>query len=255
MRFISGTLILIFSSALHAATFKVFTAVTPPLLEKKGEGVQGFSGVFGKIVLDKLNQAGKADQFEVVWLPWKRALSETQKHKNGVFFPLARTAEREKEYCWLGHLGTAESWFYTTNPKVKLGSLDDLKKYRIGFLNGSMRSVELKKLLGDEAANLEGLTQDLGNYKKLISGRIDIWVTQTEVFAKAEADYKAENKTLPVSYAIRKFLDQDVWIVGNADMSAKHQEMIRAIFRTKKKEPAGEQVSAAGLLSVYRLEQ
>lgn len=253
MRFVSGALILFFSSVIHAATYKVFSAVTPPLLEKKGEGVAGFAGIFGKIVLEKLNQARQADQFEVVWLPWKRALSETMKHRNGIFFPIARTADREKDYCWLVHLGAVESWFYATNPKVKINDLKDLKKYRVGFLNGSQRAMELRKIFGNEAESLEGLTEDLGNYRKLISGRIDVWATQTEVFDKAEADYRAANKVTPKSYALKKFLDQEVWLVGNAKMEEKLQEQIRTIFRPKKTESNSDEVSAAGLLSVYRL--
>jgi polar amino acid transport system substrate-binding protein len=252
MKLISAVLILLFSGSLHAATFKIFAAETPPFLEKTGEGVAGLSGIYGKIVSERIMQAGKASDFEVIWVPWKRALSETIKAKNGLFFPLARIPEREKDYIWLAHLGSAESWFYSTNPKLKIRSNDDLKKYRIGFLNGSMRSIELKKILGEEATNLDGLTEDIGNLKKLLSGRIDIWTTQTEVFDKAVELYKAENKSTPKIYAIKKFLDQEIWLVSAASMEEKYQDQIRAIFKSKKKDPAPKQVSSAGLLSFYR---
>ncbi|MNL03880.1 Bacterial extracellular solute-binding protein, family 3 [compost metagenome] len=253
MKFISIFFVFLaftFSSGVHAATYKIFTAVTPPLQEKSGEGVAGLSGVFGKIAAERILKSGKAADFEVIWVPWKRALAETQKNKNGLFMPLARTPEREKEYCWLGHLGTAESWFYVTNPKIKVDNLQDLKKYRIGFLNGSMREAELHKVLGVDAKNLDGLTEDLGNYKKLISGRIDIWATQIEVFTKAQDDYQAKTKTSPKVYALKKFLDQDVWIVGNVQMEEKLQDQIRAIFKTKKKDTEALKVSSQNLLSL-----
>lgn len=250
MKLISVFLAFILSSGAQAATYKIFAAVTPPLLEKTGSGVAGLSGVFGKIAADKILKSGKAAEFEVTWVPWKRALAETQKNKDALFLPLARTPEREKEYCWLGHLGTAESWFYATNPKVKIDNLQDLKKYRIGFLNGSMREAELHKVLGHDARNLDGLTEDLGNYKKLISGRIDIWVTQTEVFDKAQADHKAKTMVLPKVYALKKFLDQDVWIVGNVEMDEKLQDQIRAIFKTKKKDIEAVKVTSKRLLSL-----
>lgn len=250
MKLICILFALIFSTGVQAATYKIFGAVTPPFLEKNGEGVAGLSGVFGKIAAEKILKSGKAAEFEVTWVPWKRALAETQKNKNGVFLPMARTPEREKEYCWLGHLGTAESWFYSTNPKIKVDNLQDLKKYRIGFLNGSMREAELHKVLGVDATNLDGLTEDLGNYKKLITGRIDIWATQTEVFDKAQADYKLNNKVLPKVYAFKKFLDQDIWIVGNVGMDEKLQEQIRVIFKTKKKDAEALKVSTKNLLSL-----
>jgi ABC-type amino acid transport substrate-binding protein len=249
MNLFSICLVLICSGFAQAATFKLFTAVTPPLLEKSGEGVEGLSGVFGKIAAAKIIKSGKAADFEVIWVPWKRALAETTKFKNGLFLPIARTPEREKEYCWLGHLGTVESWFYVTNPKIKIDSLQDLKKYRIGFLNGSMREAELRKTLGADAPNLDGLTEDLGNYKKLVSGRIDIWAAQIEVFEKAQENYKLHQKVSPKVYALKKFLDQDVWVVGNVEMAEKLQEKVRAIFKSKKKETEASKVSPRTLLS------
>jgi len=126
--------------------------------------------------------------------------------------------------------------------------LEDLKKYRIGFMNGSMREAELKKVFGDKTQNLEGLTEDIGNYKKLIYGRIDIWATQTEVFEQAEKEYKAKNPTPPKIYHLKKFLDQHVWIVGGASMEEKYQEQIRAIFNTKKKDSEQKKVSSLLLL-------
>jgi polar amino acid transport system substrate-binding protein len=248
MKFLLALLLFVIPLSLNAATFKIFAAEVPALLEKKGEGVAGFTGVFGKIVADKIIKAGKAEDFEVAWVPWKRALFETGKAKNGVFFPLARTPEREKEFVWLGRLGAVESWFYTTNPKIKITTLDDLKKYRIGFMSGSMREAELRKVFGDKTQNLEGLTEDLENYRKLIYGRIDIWATQTEVFDEAEKDYKAKNATPPKIYHLKKFLDQDIWIVGGASMEEKYQEQIRAIFDTKKKDSEQKKVSSLPLL-------
>lgn len=250
MKLVPLLFILLLSGTLHAATFKIFAAETPPLLEKKGEGVAGFSGVFGKIVADKVIKSGQASQFEVVWVPWKRALNEATKNRNALFFPIARTNEREKSYTWLAHLGAVESWFYVVNPKVKIHTLEDLKKYRIGFLSGSMREAELKKIMGSDSRKLEGLTEDLGNYRKLISGRIDIWAAQIEVFEKSQAEYKARHKSTPHVFALRKFLDQDVWIVGGAGMDEKHQDQIRAIFKpTKKIEPPAKPVNTSALLS------
>jgi len=248
MKLIVSFLVFTFSQTLHAATFKIFAAEVPALLENKGEGVAGFSGVFGKIVAEKITKAGKTADFEVTWLPWKRALFETNKTRNGVFFPLARTPEREKEYVWLGHLGTVESWFYTKDPKIKINTLEDLKKYRIGFMNGSMREAELKKVFGDKTQNLEGLTEDIENYRKLIYGRIDIWATQTEVFDEAEKEYKAKNETPPKIFKHKKFLDQDIWIVGGASMEEKYQEQMRAIFNAKKKDSEQKKVSSLLLL-------
>jgi polar amino acid transport system substrate-binding protein len=247
MKLIPIFLILVLSSSVQAATYKIFTAAVPPLVEKNGEGVEGFGGLFGKIVADKIQKSGQAAEFEVTWVPWKRALSET-KAKNAIFFPLARTAEREKEFSWLGHLGTVESWFYTTNPKIKIESLQDLKKFRIGFMNGSMREAELRKILGDNAANMDGLTEDLGNFKKLITGRIDIWATQTEVFEKGLADYKEKNKSMPKVYAVRKFLDQDIWLVSGVGMDEKKKEKIRTIFKTNKTDTEIQRTTASELL-------
>jgi hypothetical protein len=235
------------STHASAAVFKIYASEVPPLLEKSGEGVQGLSGVFGKIVRDKIQKSGHASDFEVVWVPWKRALNQAAQEKNALFFPLARTTERENTYKWLGYLGSVESWFYAVDSRVQIRSNEDLKKYRIGFLSGSMRHEELRKILGKRTEKLDGLTEDLGNYRKLLSGRIDIWTTQTEVFEKAEKDYLKEHADAPKVRAIKKFLDQEVWIVSGNHMSESHQEQIRKIFQStsQPKQLVGQKVSLA----------
>lgn len=81
MKYVACLFTLLFGASLSAATLKIYVAETPPLLEKKGEGVAGLAGVFGKTFI---------------------------------------------------------------------------KKYRVGFLNGSMRESELKKIFGETILNLRG---------------------------------------------------------------------------------------------------
>ena len=231
MKFFLVLFLLTFTQALHSATYKIFAAETPPFLEKSGEGVEGFTGTFGSIVAEKIKKSGKTSEFEVTWVPWKRALSETAKVKNAIFFPLARSKDRENKFVWLGRLGAVESWFYTTDPKIKIKTLDDIKKYRIGFMSGSNREEELIKIFGSKNQNLEGLTADVDNLKKLIFGRIHIWVTQTQVFEESLKDYKAKHPNAPKIYAVRKFIDQDIWVAGVPDMDKKYQEKLQVIFK------------------------
>lgn len=240
---------LILTVRAEAVTFKLYVAVTPPFVMKSGEGVAGLSGMYGKIVADKITKSGHAEEFEVIWVPWKRALAQTLKTQNALFFPLGRSAEREKKFAWLGHLGNAESWFYSVRPDIHINQLSDLKKYRIGFLNGSMRESELRKILGQNASNLEGLNNDLSNYKKLLSGRIDMWVTQTEVFEKARFDYALKNKKNPEVHALRKFLDQEIWIASSSEMDKKLQDKIKSIFDSNKNAEDSLKTSARRTLS------
>lgn len=235
----------------NAAPIRLYVIESPPLVQKTGEGVAGVSGLLGKLVEERIRVADKAANFEVTWVPWKRALSETSKVKNSLFFPLTRTSEREKDFVWIAHLAQLDCWIYAIRSDVKVDSFSDLKKYKVGVLGGSLREAELRKHMGIDSTNIEGMTADISNYKKLVSGRIDIWVTQAPVLAEAQVqDASSKLAKRPVRQ-LKKLLVQDLWLVGNPAMEQGHQTLVREVFNQKKKRK--ELISTLPLLTALQL--
>ena len=227
------------SFALHAqATIRVYTIESEPLVQKSAGDPMGMSGLLGKTVGEKIFQSERNSEFKVMWIPWKRGLSELSKNKNALFFPLTKNSERENEFQWIMKLATFDCWLFTFDPNIKLDSLEDLKKYKVGVLAGSLREQELRRHMGERSRNIEGMTEDIANYKKLVSGRIQIWATQQPVLDLA-MKREGTARLLPVR-KLQKLLVQDMWLVGNKDMSDRDLALVRDVFsspgKKKKKE-------------------
>ncbi len=148
-----------------------------------------------------------------------------------MFFPLAKSAERESQYNWILPLAKYDCWLYALKPGIQIKNLSDLKKYRVGVLSGSMREEELKKYMGTE--NIEGMTVDQGNFRKLLSGRVDIWATQEPILENAVSLEKERNKNFKRPRPLHKLFSQELWLVGNRDMELAEKEMVKSVFLSR----------------------
>jgi ABC-type amino acid transport substrate-binding protein len=217
------------ATAHSAKKIQVYTIETPPTVVKTGEGLEGLSGTFGKVIASAIKKAGKEKEFEIVWVPWKRALLDLERNPEALFFPFTRTFEREYKVNWVVHLADVDCWLYSVDPKVNVNELKDLTKYRIGVLGGSAREQELRRYVGN-SSKVEGMTEDLSNYRKLQSGRIDIWATHPAVMAEAQKIAQANGQTNRESKALKKLFSQSMWLVGNRDMSDQSRNLVQSVF-------------------------
>ena len=222
----------LFSSAFAYSSpiLHLYTIENPPSVIKKGDGVRGLGGNFGLVVSAAILKSGKEKDFAVTWVPWKRALIELDRNKNALFFPFTRTEDREERFSWVMHLADYDCLLYAINPSVQLNSFQDLKRYRVGVLAGSAREAELRKYMGATNPNVEGLTEDISNYRKLESGRIDIWATQPVVLGEAQKIHISRGGKNPLVRIVKKLMSQSLWIAGNKEMSAKEKALVQSIF-------------------------
>jgi ABC-type amino acid transport substrate-binding protein len=225
-------LTLVCSSALAKVT--ILGVDNPPLLFKTTEGINGLSGTFGKMVAGAIKKANKEADFEVVWIPQKRALAELDRNVSGIFMPFSRTPDRENKYHWLLHLGDYDSLIYAIDPKIKITSLLELKKFKIGVLAGSIRERELRKVLGPNAY-IEAMTEDQMNYRMLKTGRIDVWIAQQVVVEEAQKKDFATTGEKTTLYIVRKMMSHSFWLAGNLALPEKDLKNLRLIFGTPAK--------------------
>ncbi len=105
-------------------------------------------------------------------LPWARALATARNERSVLILTVARTAEREAWFSWIGPIADREIWLWklASRSDVAPKTFADLKHYRIGdTLNNA--TVETLKEKGIEA---EVVTHDGQNGKKMLAGRIDL---------------------------------------------------------------------------------
>ncbi|QDK46452.1 hypothetical protein DOM22_15415 [Bdellovibrio sp. ZAP7] len=208
---------------------QIYTVETPPTVVKKADGVDGLGGEFGKLIAATLKKSGKEKDFEVVWVPWKRALLEVERNPHALFFPFTRTFEREYKFNWIVHLADVDCWLYAVDSNIQITDLKDLRKYRIGVLSGSAREQELLRYTGKNS-KVEGMTEDLGNYRKLQSGRIDIWATHPTVMAEAQKNFISQGQSVRTVRSLKKLFSQSLWMAGNRDMPDTSRNLVQTVF-------------------------
>jgi polar amino acid transport system substrate-binding protein len=94
---------------------------------------------------------------------------------NVALFSTTRTAQREGQFFWVGPLYTVHFGFYARKDRdLQLGSLDDAKKVgSIATYKDDVREQLLKKM---GFTNLDSSKSPASNLKKLMSGRVDLWL-------------------------------------------------------------------------------
>jgi len=106
--------------------------------------------------------------------PWARAYKMALEQENVVLFGTTHTEIRDDKFKWIGPLATKRDILVARKGSgIKINSLEDAKKVnRIGTLRDDTREALLKS---QGFTNLEPVSDEKMNAKKLILGRIELW--------------------------------------------------------------------------------
>jgi polar amino acid transport system substrate-binding protein len=106
--------------------------------------------------------------------PWARAYKMALEQENVVLFGTTHTEARHDQFTWIGPLATKRDILVAGKGSgIRIDSLEDAKKVkRIGTLRDDTRERLLESL---GFTNLEPVSDEQLNAKKLILGRIDLW--------------------------------------------------------------------------------
>jgi polar amino acid transport system substrate-binding protein len=124
--------------------------------------------------------------------PWARAYKMALEDVNVVLFSMTYTKDRHDKFKWIGPLAKKRDILVAKKGSgTAVKSLEDAKRVkRIGTLRDDTRELFLKSLGFD---NLESVSDEQKNAKKLILGRIDLWAYKKPglrtVCELAEVDY------------------------------------------------------------------
>nr|WP_265462502.1 MULTISPECIES: transporter substrate-binding domain-containing protein [Aeromonas] len=189
-----------------AAPLKVMTEDYPPFnMEGEGGEVVGLST---EIVEELFKRAGV--DYTLVLMPWKRAYEDTLSTPNTALYSTTRTPERETLFKWVGPL-VSDKWIFFSNPSANLAikSLDDAKQYTIGGYTGDA-TVEYLKAQGFTKFQLA--SNDRTNLKKLMAGRIDLWVA-----GEYQAPYLATQEKVETPKPLFSFMEAHMSLAFNKD--------------------------------------
>jgi polar amino acid transport system substrate-binding protein len=106
--------------------------------------------------------------------PWSRAYKMAEEEENIVLFGMTYTKVRQDKFKWVGPLATKRDILVAKkNSSITIDSLEDAKKVkRIGILLDDTRG---RLLASHGFSNLEPVSDEQLNAKKLALGRLDLW--------------------------------------------------------------------------------
>lgn len=153
--------------------------------------------------------------YSVRHMPISNAIATTKISPNHCVIPLKRTQNREVDFKWISPLYISYSAIFTLpNRGIYIRTLDDAKKYTIGMEWGS-NLVGYFEGLSNEY-NIYPIDKDEHNLLRLLSNRIDLWVTTVDVaeYFAYKYEQKIENKltflTTLESIACNRSMDDEM---------------------------------------------
>jgi polar amino acid transport system substrate-binding protein len=166
---IVALMVLLVGKSALSAELTILTENLPPLNYLENGVLVGPSV---EIVKEIQRRVGSQEPIQVY--PWARAYKMALKDENVILFGMTHTKVRQDLFKWLGPLATKRDILVARKDSgIKINNLEDAKKVnRIGTLRDDTRERLLKS---HGFTNLEPVSDEQLNAKKLALGRIDLW--------------------------------------------------------------------------------
>jgi len=209
---------------------KIMTEEYPPYNMTKNGKLQGLSVEILELMLQKVGSKQTKKDMEV--LPWARSYNIIQKQKHTMLFSMFRTAPREKLFKWVGPIDSSIIALIARKDRhIKITSLDDIKKYKVGSVKDDAAEIALKVKGITNIDSVSGSHQIERSIRKLDSGRIDLF---SYVYEPKSWDIKNfDPKNYENVYTLEK---KDLYYAFNLDTDDKIiQKMQKALDDLKRK--------------------
>jgi polar amino acid transport system substrate-binding protein len=163
------SIVLIAGQSVFCEELTILTENLPPLNYVDG-GV--LTGPSVETVREIQRRIGSNEQIQVY--PWARAYKMALENENVILFGMTYTKVRKDKFKWVGPLATKRDILVAKKGLgIKINSLEDAKNVKsIGTLREDTRERLLKSY---GFTNLEPVSDEQLNAKKLALGRIDLW--------------------------------------------------------------------------------
>ena len=164
-----GWLMLVAFQPALSTELTVLTENLPPLNFLKNRELVGSSV---EIVKEIQERVGSEEEIQVY--PWARAYKMALQDENVVLFGMTHTKERHDKFKWVGPLATKRDILVAKKGSgIRISNLEDAKKVEsIGTLRDDTRE---RLLQSHGFTNLESVSDEQQNARKLALGRIDLW--------------------------------------------------------------------------------
>ncbi len=166
----SVVLLTLLAGNAQAQKMIVLTEELPPYNYTHAGKITGSSTEVVREILRRLEQP---ENIQVE--PWARSYKKLQREPYVALFTTTRTPERENQFHWVGPLIEAYLGFYAKKDRgLQLSSLEDAKQ--IGSIATYKDDAREQLLISMGFENLDSSNSPASNLKKLMAGRVDLWL-------------------------------------------------------------------------------
>jgi polar amino acid transport system substrate-binding protein len=209
---------LLFASATRAADAKDYSMVLltenfPPYnMAVNGKNFaqeENIEGIAADIVREMFKRAGISYSMTLRF-PWERIYKITLEQSGHGVFVMARLAERENLFKWVGPIGP-DDWILLAkaNSRIKLDNIEQARRYKIGAYKGDAIAVHLSK----QGLKPVVALRDQDNAKKLMDGQIDLWAT-----GDPAGRYLARQEGVTGFKTVLRFNSAELYLALNKDV-------------------------------------
>jgi polar amino acid transport system substrate-binding protein len=162
---------LLFSLNLFGEKLHIMTEEYPPFNYTKDGKVTGLATEIVEDIIKRLN----LNTSKIKSMQWSKAYNIIQKKPNHMIYVITRTKQRENLFKWVGPIAENKWVFFAKKgSNIELNSLEDAKKVkRVGTYKDDVCELFLKE---NGFKNIDSVSTDIQNVKKLNAGRIDLWI-------------------------------------------------------------------------------
>ena len=182
--------------------YRVMTEELPPFNFSVGDQVVGIST---EIVRGIFRTVGcPMEQGKILMYPWARAYHEISTVPRTALFSMARTAEREELFLWVGPLQQVTIGLIAKkNRHISISTPEDLREYHIGTVrDGAPEQLLIQAGVAPE--RLERLIYPQMNIRKLAAGRIDLFAFNVQTTRYLMLEQGIDPKEYETVYLLKR---------------------------------------------------
>lgn len=220
--------------ACDASTLQVVTTEFPPFQYTENDKVKGITT---EIVENVIENAGY--QSKIKSYPWARTLKLGIKEQEVLIYSIVRSPEREKSFKWIGTIAPYKVYFWKLKKRkdIKVNSIEDAVHYKCGATAGDIKTDHLLKVGFALGKNLEIVSSDQQNIRRLFAGKIDLMTHDDLSFRSSVAteklDFSLVEKLIYLNGSAREL--QLAASLGTSDAVVEKLRASLAAFKKTKK--------------------
>ena len=224
-------ILILFSLRSEANSLNVVTTDFPPFQYSENEKVKGITT---EIVENIIANAGF--EAKIRSYPWARALKLAEKERNILIYSIMQNPERDKKFKWIGEIAPFNVYFWKLKKRkdIKIHSILDVTDYKCGATAGDIKTDFLIKIGFVPGLNLDIVTTDQQNIRRLFAGKIDI-MTHNEISFRESAKIENLDFSLVEKLVYMKGSSNQLQLAASLGTSDIVVEKLRASLKAFKK--------------------